>query len=139
MNRICVSMQKYYCDAFNLVFAQDGYQISHRILVQLQQHLTLCIAPFDDGQTQIPRHQRSRFVDIDVVLVKTMLIAHFYRISETLSDDHRGVGTLAFNHRIRRQCGAMYNETKVFSRNSSLREYSTNASHNALFRRLGRG
>ena len=68
-----------------------------------------------------------------------MLITHFHRIAETFGDDHGRAGTLAFNDRIRCQCGAVDDEIQILSGNPGLGQDRANASHDAFFRRLGCG
>ena len=91
------------CDsnAFHTIVAQHGHQRTDAFFIQIQQHITLGVAALQYGQAQIAGHQGYRFINIDVVLVKAVLVAHLDRVTETFGNDQGGFGALALDHRVR--------------------------------------
>ncbi len=102
-------MQKADGHTSNPFCLQGGYPGFEAGLVQRHQHLTPRIHAFEDRQAKPPGHQRFGQIDIEIVLLVAVFIAHLYCIAEPLRGDQCGRRPFVLDQQVGGESGAVDN------------------------------
>ena len=109
------------------------------VVVERQQHGALRIDALAHRHAQPPRHQRRRQVDIEVVLLETVLVADLDHVAKTFGGEQRGLGALPLDQRIGGKRSAVDDQAHVGRRNAGFGDDRTHDRQHAVFRRSRRG
>ena len=139
MRPVHETMQEPNGNTLNRLALQHRDQRPHRRLVQRQQNPPGIVQPLRHRQPQMPRHQRLRQHDIQVVLVVPALIAHRQHIAKSLRRHQRRPRALTLDDRIGRQRRAVDHDGNIARRQPARRQHRPHPLHHPLFRRRRRG
>ena len=139
MGGVHVAVQKADGDAAHGLRTQAGNQGFNVGLGQGQQHLAACVEAFVHRQAQPTRHQRRRQVDVEVVLLIAVLVAHLDDVAEALGGDQRRRRPLLLDQQIGGQGGAVYDRGDGLRLHVGALQHLVHAPQHAMFRRLGGG
>ena len=91
VGRVRVGVEQPDRDRLDAVPLETRHEGMHRPLVEGNQDLAPVVRPLGHRPAQVPRHEGSRPVDGDVVLLETVLEGHLDRVPEPLGDEERGL------------------------------------------------
>lgn len=137
--RICEAMQKADGNRLDLLLLERLERPGDTRLVERHEHVALCIDALGDRQTQAPRHQRRRQVDVDIVLFEAVLVTDLDDVPKAFGCQKRGLRTLALDQRVGGERGAVDDHPHVRRRGVRLAHHIAQGGEHALFGRPGRG
>ncbi len=132
--RVGVPMQKPDRHALDPVAGQGRHGSIHGRQIQGAQHAAPCVQPLPNGQTQPTGDQRLRPVDVNVVLLETVLQGHLYGIAVPLGCQQSRSSPAALDQRVGGQRGAMQDEPRVTCLRAGTFEHGFDALHHAVGR-----
>ena len=126
-------------DAFHRLGFQRGDQGADGGFVQGPQDGAGIVQTLRHRQAQMPRHQRLRQHDVEVILVVAALIAHGDDVAEPLGGDQGRARALALDHRVGGQRGAVDDQVDLVRLHAGRLQDGAHALHHALLRRMRGG
>jgi hypothetical protein len=111
----------------------------HACFIERHQHAAPRVDALADRETQPPRHQWRRQIDIDVVLLEAVLVADFDHVAEAFGRQQRRFRALALDHGVGRQRRAMDDEAHLLRCNAGVGGDRMHGDQHAVFGRTRGG
>ena len=91
-----------------------------QLLIQRRQHLAIGAHALGDREAQLPRHERRRQLELQIVVLVALLVAHLEHVAEARGGDERGARALALDQRIGRERRAVQQHRHLAGRDARL-------------------
>ena len=135
VRRVRPGMQEAHRDGLDPGGAHRQPGAAHALLVQRAQHRAVGGDTLAHRVAQRARHQHRGGLDVDVVGVAALLVAHLEHVAEALGGQQRGARALALDQRVGRERGAVDEQPHLAGAHAGLGQQ---ALHPFQHRELGR-
>ena len=132
MLRIGVGMKQTDSHTFHTEFTKAINPGRNGLFIERHQYLAPGVDPFWHRESEAPRHQGSRAIGQDVVLIKTVLVGDLQGVPVALGDEERRAGSLAFDQGVGRQGRAVKDETDVTGHGAGSLHHLHETGHESL-------
>ena len=139
MRRVRVGMQQADRHRLDSLLLETGDERAHRGLVERNEDLARVVHALGDRPAKVPRDERGRPVDGDVVLLETVLEGHLHRVPEPLGDEERGPRAGALDNRVGRERRAVDEEADLAGGDPRLSDRLTNRRDHPFLRGMWGG
>ena len=113
MGIIYVGMQEADGDGFDVCAFYFFDQVAKTLEIERRFDLPLRGHPFRHRKAQLARHQRRRQLEVEVVVLVALLVAHLEHVAKALGGDERGARALALDQRVGGERGAVHQDADI--------------------------